>query len=173
MSWKNGTTFAAALSLVSMLVAPVAQAATFQLPAGQEVKVSFNQDAQLNSGKIETGTTMAITLAEPIMLGDVMLVAAGAAGSAIVTEVEKAKAPGKPGKIVVEFVDLGTRGGYHTVDGTPIKLSGTVEKSGKGKKLLAYVTIVGIFLIKGGQGEIPVDEVYTATVAETIVLQSN
>lgn len=170
---KTRTPFFTLAWLAIALLAPMVQAATFQLPAGTEVKVKFNSDAKISSGNMEAGTKLAVTLAEPLMIGDVLLVAEGAAGTAVVTEVEKASAPGKPGKIVVEFTDLGTRGGYRTVDGSPLKLGGQVEKVGKGKKLLAYITIVGIFLIKGGQGEIDTNEVYTAAIAETVVLQSD
>ena len=161
------------LGLAVLLAVQVAHAATFQLPAGTEIKLKFNADAKINSGEMEPGTELAVTLVEPIMVGEVLLVAAGASGKAIVAEVEKASAPGKPGRIVVEFTELGTRGGYRTVDGTPLKLAGKVEKVGKGKKILAYVTIVGIFLIKGGQGEIDTNEIYTATIGETVVLQSD
>jgi hypothetical protein len=159
------------LGMMMMLVS-LAEAATFQLPAGTEVKVKFSSATKINSGTVEPGTKLAITLAEPIKVGDVLLVAEGASGSATVKEVKKAGAPGKPGKLVVEFADMGTRGGYRTADGSAIKLSGKVEKEGKGKKLLAYVTIIGIPFIKGGQGEIKSDQVYTATVAQTTVLQS-
>lgn len=161
------------LGLGLLLTAQMGHAATFQLPAGTEIKLKFNADAKINSGAMETGTKLAVTLEEPIMIGEVLLVAAGASGTAVVGEVEKASAPGKAGKIVVEFTELGTRGGYRTVDGAPLKLAGKVEKVGKGKKILAYVTIVGIFLIKGGQGEIDTREVYTATIGETVVLQSD
>jgi hypothetical protein len=158
--------------ITTLMLAPVTEAATFQLPAGTEVKVKFSGATKISSGKIEPGTKLPITLAEPIKIGDVLLVAEGAAGSAVVKEVKKAAAPGKPGKLVVEFVDMGTRGGYRTADGSAIKLSGKVEKIGKGKKLLSYVTIIGIAFIKGGQGEIDTRQVYTATVAQTTVLQS-
>ncbi len=170
---KSLSLVVALLGLAVILAVSVAQAATFQLPAGTEVKLKFNADAKISSGEMEPGTKLAVTLAEPIKIGDVLLVAAGAAGTAVVAETEKAKAPGKPGKIVVEFTELGTRGGYRTVDGAALKLTGKIEKVGKGKKILAYVTIVGIFLIKGGQGEIDTNEIYTATIAETIVLQSD
>ena len=158
--------------IITLLSAAVTEAATFQLPAGTEIKVKFSGDTKISSGNVETGTKLAITLAEPIRIGDVLLVADGAAGTAVVKEVKKAAAPGKPGKLVVEFVDMGTRGGYRTADGSAIKLGGKVEKVGRGKKLLSYVTIIGIAFIKGGQGEIKTDQVYTATVAETTVLQS-
>lgn len=162
-----------ALALGSLAAVSSTSAATFQLPAGTDVRVKFNQDAKINSGTVKAGDNLAITLAEPLMVGDVLLVAEGAAGTATVKEVEKAKAPGAPGKLVIAFTSMGTRGGYRTVDGSAIKLGGELELKGKGKKLLAYVTIVGIFLIKGGQGEVNPNEVYTAKVAETIVLQSD
>ena len=170
---KSGFLAIALLGLAVLLAVQVAHAATFQLPAGTEVKLKFNADAKISSGEMETGTILAVTLVEPIRIGEVLLVAAGASGTAVVTEVEKASAPGKPGKIVVEFTELGTRGGFRTVDGSPLKLAGKIEKVGKGKKILAYVTIVGIFLIKGGQGEIDTNEIYTATIGETVVLQSD
>ena len=161
------------LGLVVLLAVPVGHASTFQLPAGTEIKLKFNADAKISSGEMEPGAKLAVTLVEPIRIGEVLLVADGASGTAVVAEVEKASAPGKPGKIVIEFTELGTRGGYRTVDGAPLKLAGKVEKIGKGKKILAYVTIVGIFLIKGGQGEIDTGEIYTATIGETVVLQSD
>jgi len=162
----------AAAGIMTLLMTPIAKSATFQVPAGTEVKVKFSGATKISSGKLEAGTRLPITLVEPIKIGDVLLVAEGAAGSAVVKKVEKASAPGKPGKLVVEFVDMGTRGGYRTADGSAIKLSGKVEKVGKGKKLLAYVTIIGVAFIKGGQGEIDTKQVYTATVAQTTVLQS-
>jgi hypothetical protein len=161
------------LSLGLSILVPPVSAATFQLPAETEIKVQFNRDAEINSGKMEVGTELAITLAEPIRIGEVLLVAEGAAGKAVVKEVEKASAPGKPGRIVVEFVELGTRGGFKTVDGSAIKLTGTIENKGKSKKILAFVTIIGILLIKGGQGAIDTEAVYTAKIAETVVLHSD
>jgi hypothetical protein len=161
------------LSLTSLAYTPIVSGATFQLPADTELKVQFNRDAKINSGDIEADTKLAITLVEPIRIGDVLLVAEGASGSAVVKEVEKAGAPGKCGKIVVEFTELGTRGGFKTVDGSAIKLTGTVEDEGGislPKKILAYITIA---LIKGGQGKIDTEETYTAKVAETVVLQSD
>jgi hypothetical protein len=168
---KRISTIIAILSLVAFSATPVLQAATFQLPEGTEVKVMFNTDTKITSGNTEAGTSLMITLAEPIKLGERVLIAEGAVGKATVTEVEKAKAPGKPGRIVVEFNELGTRGGFKTSDGSPIKLSGTIERVGKGKKLLAFITLIGILLIKGGQGEILANHVYTATIKETVVLQ--
>ena len=89
-----------------------------------------------------------------------------------ITEVEPAGKPGKAGKLVVEFSELGTRGGFKTADGAAIKLEGTAEVNGKGKKLLAYLTIVGIVFIKGTQAVIDADDVFIAKTTETVILTS-
>lgn len=158
------------MCLLTFLVAPVLQAATFQLPQGTDIKVKFSGDKKITSGTVAKGDSLGIVLAEPIKIGDQLLIAEGAPGKAVVTEVKKSSAPGKPGEIKVNFVWLGTRGGFKTADGSAIKLSGEVTNKGKGKKFLAFVTIVGIFLIKGGQGEIPVDSTYNAKIGQTVVL---
>ena len=160
----------AIVALTGLMLASGAGAATFQLAKGTELKVKLYSETAVNSKTVAAGDTLMITLAEPLMMGDQELIASGAPGRAVVAEIEKPKAPGKPGRIAVQFIEMATRGAYHTADGAPIKLEGQVEKVGKGKKTLAYITIVGIFLIKGGQGEIPLDSAYTAQVAERTVL---
>ncbi|MDX9857493.1 MAG: hypothetical protein RBT76_06875 [candidate division Zixibacteria bacterium] len=163
----------AVLVAAAALVAGSVSAATFQLPAGTEVKVKFAGSQTISSGNVISGVPLVITLAEPIKIGDRVLVETGAEGKAIVSEVKKAGAPGKPGMIKVTFQEIQTKGEFSTVDGSPIKLSDEpLIREGKGKKTLAFITIIGIVLIKGGQGEIPVDQVYTAKTAETVVLQS-
>ncbi len=159
------------LVLATMILSPVAKAATFQLLEDTEIKVQLNNP--VSSADAKVGDVLMITLAEPIKIGDQLLIAEGASGKAVVSEVEKAKAPGKPGKLVIEFQELGTRGSFKTTDGAAIELGGTAERAGKGKKTLAFVTIVGIFLIKGGQGEITVNETLTAKIAATTVLTSD
>ena len=123
---------AVALALAILAFTPALQAATFQLVEDTEIKVQLN--TPINSGEAKIGDVLALTLAEPIMIGNQLLIADGAAGKAVVKEIEKAKAPGKPGKIVIEFQELGTRGSFKTADGAAIKLGGTAEKVGKGKK---------------------------------------
>lgn len=161
-----------ALALAALFIAGSISAATFQVPAGTDVKVKFVGNQTISSGNVISGVPLVITLAEPIKIGDRVLVEAGAEGKALVSEVKKAGAPGKPGKIKVTFQEIATKGEFKTTDGSPIKLTGELEKMGKGKKTLAFITIIGIVLIKGGQGEIPVDQVYTAKTAETVVLTS-
>lgn len=167
---KRTTALVLTVTMGLFSLAPVLQAATFQLPAGTDVKVKFVTTADISSADVVPGVTLAIELAEPIMVGDRVLVEKGASGTAIVKEAKKAGAPGKPGMITVEFQKLEPKGAFKTTDGSDIALEGSVTRAGKGKKTLAFITIVGIFFIKGGQGVIDVDQVYNAKVAETVVL---
>jgi hypothetical protein len=169
-SYIKTTVIAVVIALLAGL--PPVQAATFQLAKGTEVKVKLQSETAVSSKTAAEGDTVFVTLAEPIMLGDQTLVAEGALGTAVVSKVKKAGAPGNPGEIEIQFQTLGTRGAFRTADGSPIKLTGSEYRKGKGKKLLAFITIVGIFLIKGGQGEIAPGETFTAQVAETIVLSN-
>jgi hypothetical protein len=159
------------IALAIVLLAASLPAATIQLPRGTEVKVKFTTAAKVSSGNLAKDAPVLITLAEPVIIGGETLVEAGATGTAKVVEVKKAGSVGKPGYIKVAFVDLEPKGIYQTADKAKIKLSGEVENKGKGKKLLSILFIAGLF-IKGGQGEIPADTVYTAKVAESITLES-
>jgi len=163
-------TLALLLVLAGFVMPPHSEAATFQVAAGQEVKVTFQSSGTISSGDVIAGVPLVIELAEPIKLGDKVLVEQGATGKAVVSEVEKAGAPGKPGMIKVAFQEIEAKGDFKTADGGPIKLEGDAMHQGKGKKTLAFITIIGIVLIKGGQGELDADGVYTAKVAETVVL---
>lgn len=153
------------------LLATSVSAATIQLPRGTEVKVKFNTAAKVSSGSLAKDVPVMFTLVEPVIIGGETLVEEGATGTAKVVEVQKAGAAGKPGYIKVAFVDLEPKGAYLTPDKSKIKLTGEIEKKGKGKKLLSILFIAGLF-IKGGQGEIPADVVYPAKVAESITLES-
>jgi len=149
------------------------QAATLQLPKGSEVKVKFAPGIKISSGSLQPETPLLFTLAEPVMLGSKTLIEEGAQGTAKVVEVKKAGGGGKAGFIKIEFVDLETKGTYNTADGSKIKLTGTIEDEGKksGAASIMRIILIG-FLIKGGQGEIDTEQVYTAQVAESVVLES-
>jgi hypothetical protein len=154
-----------------LLVATVAQAGRVQLPEGHPVKVTFPQGAEISSGKLARGVTLGIELAEPIKIGPAVIVEKGATGTAVVKEAKSAGRGGSPGKIVVEFVDLEPKGEFKLPEGETIKLQGEESKEGKGKKTLSYILGFGLF-IKGGQGVITADSVYTAEIAETVMLES-
>lgn len=158
------------LSAACLLVAPAGFAATYQLPAGKEIMVKFKSTGTISSKDVIAGVPLVIELAEPIMIGDKVIVEAGAQGKAIVKEVKKAGAPGKPGSIMIEFTELSTKGAFKTVDGKPLKLEGQASHAGQSRKTIAFITIIGIVLIKGGQGEIDTSKAYPAKIAETVVM---
>lgn len=142
------------------------------LPEKTEIKVKFDSALQINSGKLQPGLTLSIYLAEDIKVGGITIVEASAEGTAKVEEIVEASRPGKPGKITVAFSELGTKGKYRTAKDAKIKLAGSIEREGKSRKLLSILFIFGLF-IKGSQGEIDTAQEYTATISETIVLESD
>ncbi len=156
--------------LIIFILSASLSAATIQLPRGTEVKVKFAEGMDINSGKVDKDVPLLIELAEPITIGSKVLVETGAMGTAKVTKAEKAGRAGKPGYIKVEFVEMEVKGNYKPLQGEKIKLSGEIENKGKSKKTLSYLFIFGLF-IKGGQGKIDTRQVYTATVAETMILE--
>lgn len=158
------------VAVVCLLVAPAGFAATYQLPAGKEVMIKFKSSGTISSKDVISGVPLVIELAEPVMIGDKVIVEAGAQGKALVKDVKKAGAPGKPGSITIEFTELSTKGAFKTVDGKPLKLEGEVSDTGQGRKTIAFITIIGIVLIKGGQGEIDTSKAYPAKIAETVVV---
>ncbi len=153
-----------------ILSAPIADAAKVQIPEGTAIKVSFPSTIKIASGAVDEGIPLLFNLAEPIEIGGKVIVEKGATGTVTVKESKKAGKGGKPGKITLEFVDLTPKGSYQTLDEGNIKLKGVITAEGKGKKILSYLFIFGLF-IKGGQGEVPTDKIYTATVAESIILE--
>jgi|WetSurMetagenome_2_1015567.scaffolds.fasta_scaffold05696_5 hypothetical protein len=161
------------LAIVAVLMAPVgADAGRISLPKDvTKLMVKFDPAKRTDSGKLQKGDTLSISLAEDYKVGEIVVVEAGAKGIAIVKEAVKASRPGKPGKLVVSFVELSPKGSYKSRDGSTIKLAGVVSDNGGGRKILSYLFILGLF-IKGGQGEVDVAKPYEATVGETIVLES-
>jgi hypothetical protein len=158
--------------LISILaISPVAHAGKVQLPEETQIKVKFDSTMVISSGKLDKGIPLLIYLAEPIIIGGRVIVPAGAQGKAEVVDVVKAAKPGKPGYIKVRFIELEPKGEFKTLDDAKIKLSGAVENKGKGKKLLSYLFIFGLF-IKGKDAVIPSNMTYPAQVEETIILQS-
>jgi hypothetical protein len=161
------------LAIAAALALPVETlAGTVSLPKEKTVvNVKFDPAARIDSGRLKAGDSLAIFLAEDVKTGGITIVEAGAKGTAIVKEVVKASRPGKPGKIVISFVDLSPKGIYKSKDGGNIKLAGVVSKDGGGRKIISWLFILGL-LIKGGQGEIDTATAYPAKVGETIILES-
>jgi hypothetical protein len=161
-----------ALAILALVMAPAAAfAGKVAVPEGTPVKVKFDSTKQVNSGKLHEGDTISISLVEGVTIGGKTIVEAGATGIATVKEAVAASKPGKPGKLVMSFVELSPKGSYKSKDGSMIKLSGVAEDKGGGRKVLSWLFIFGLF-IKGGQGEIDTSLEYPATVGETIILES-
>jgi hypothetical protein len=145
-----------------------ASAAKVQLVEGETVKVKFASGMEISSGRVQTGIPLLIYLAEPVIIGGKTIIEKGAE----VLEVKKASKPGKPGYIKIGFVELRPKGEYNTIGESKIKLAGEAEAEGKGKKLLSYLFIFGLF-IKGGQAALPTNKIYSAKIAETIIMSSD
>jgi hypothetical protein len=163
-------TFVAALAVI--LIIPVAaSAAKVVLAEETEVKVSFDPEIRVNSGMLQVGLSVPIILAEDITIGGKTIVEKGAPGTAEVLEIERASRPGDPGYIKIGFRKLSPRGEYSTATGEMIKLSGEVENRGKSRKVLSWLFILGLFL-SGKEGELDSSQVYTAEVAETVIMET-
>ncbi|MCU0640450.1 MAG: hypothetical protein MUF59_11380 [Candidatus Krumholzibacteria bacterium] len=163
----------AALAILAMAAVPAAVfAAKVIVPEGTEIKVRFDSAAKVDSGKLEKGASVKIVLAEDIKIGGKTIVEKGAGGTAVVEDAVKASRPGDPGKIKITFADLETKGDYKAALNGKIRLAGSVSDEGGGRKIISWIFILGLF-IKGGQGEIDTALDYTATIAESIILESN
>jgi len=156
-----------------MLIAGAAGAADFLVATGTELKVAFEQD--VSSKYVKPGDLLPIKLAEPLEIGGQVVLGTGVKGSARVKSVESAGKPGKPGKVEVELLELTAGSGFESVDNKNIAIvakDGTIAAKGKGKKTLSWLFILGL-LIKGGQGVIPADQPYAATVADDVIVIVN
>lgn len=167
---KRSLIFCALVLMVSLLSGG-AYAAKIVLPESTPIKVRFDQSLEINSGKVEKGMELPIVLAEDIKIGGKTVIEAGASGKAEVVEAEGNSRPGNPGYIKIAFLELEPKGEYKTGDGSPIMLSGFEENKGKGKKLLSFIFIFGLF-ISGSEGEIDTALDYTATIKETVILET-
>ena len=157
-------------ALAALLFVSSASAAKVQVPEDTKISVKFPSTMKISGGEMVEGIPVGFELAEPIEIGGKVIVDKGAKGTAVVKKVVKSGKGGKPGSITIEFQELIPNGNFGTLDDAPIKLKGEVTGKGKGKKFLSYVFIFGLF-IKGGQGEIPTNKIYTASVAESVILE--
>ncbi len=170
--YRNRSLFTALCMIFAIVVMTVsAQAGVVEIGKGKEVKLKFPAGIQITSGNVTSGIPIVCYLAEPLIEGGVVVVEEGAQATATVTEVEPAKKGGKSGKIIVEFTSLDPKGEYKLLTEPNIKLSGTLEREGKGRKLLSYLFIFGLF-IKGGEGVVSPDMIYTVKVAESVYLEN-
>ncbi|MCP4550280.1 MAG: hypothetical protein GY835_27790 [bacterium] len=158
-------------ALIFFMMPTVSFAAKVVLPEGTEMKVRFDPEIVVDSGKLQAGVTISIYLSEDIKIGGKTIIEAGAAGNAKVVEAVAASRQGKPGMIKVVFIDLAPKGGYSAANGEMVKLAGVIENEGGSRKLISWLFIAGLF-IKGEQGALDTTLEYAATIGETVILQS-
>jgi hypothetical protein len=159
-----------ALLLLAISSLPVSGFAQVKLTKGTEVTVALEQD--VSSKYAKPGDEVPIKLLEDIDIGGLVLVSAGAPGTARVKSVEPAGKPGSGGSITVELIQLDPAS-YESMDGKAIKLEakdGPITAEGKNKKLLSWLFIFGLF-IKGSDAVIPADQPITAVVTEDVFIQ--
>lgn len=175
MSYKNGVRPFIILFIFFLLKSSFvvfdANATVVRLDKGTEIKIRLVSGTKVSSDNFVKGDSLHIVLIEPVVLDDSTVVEIGAQGRAIVTESIRGGKGGKPGYIKVRFASLFPKGVFKTIDGSPILLSGEIENEGKGKKILSWIFVAGLF-IRGENGEIDTDSAYTARIAETIKLRS-
>jgi len=170
MSKKTSTIKMLILGLFVLALAASNVSADIQLPAGTEVKVAFVQD--ISSKYVKPGDLAPLRLLEPIEVGGVTLVKEGASGTGRVVSVKSAGKAGSPGEMEIELVELEADGYFKTVDNKTIKIEavdGNLTAKGKGKKLLSYIFIFGLF-IKGGEAVFTAGQPINAAVAEDVMI---
>jgi len=155
--------------LVAALVIPLALSAQVQVPAGTEAKVAFKQD--VSSKHLSPGDEVQIALVEPLAVGGVVLVKAGALGTAKVKSVQSAGKPGKGGKITMELIGIDAKGNYQSMNEQQLQLEAdpvALEAKGKGK-WWAWIPPLFI-LVKGGEAVLPADRPFVAKVKQDIFI---
>ncbi|MBD3333219.1 hypothetical protein GF356_10245 [candidate division GN15 bacterium] len=158
----------AMIAVLALMCSSVAIAAGIQLPKGSKAIVKFDPSTAVTSGRFEEGNRVPIYLVEPIVMGGLTLVEEGAMGTAVVTTAKGAGRGGSPGKLALTFESISPKGSYVPQEFDAVPIAGeTGEIKGKGKKLLSYLFIFGLF-IKGGQAEVPADTTFEVTIAENV-----
>jgi len=142
----------------------------FLLPQGTAVPLVFA--SALTSKTADVGDKIALTLAEDLKVGDVIVARKGTPASGIVTEVDRNGMGGAPGAIFFEADSL-------QIDGAPVRLYGGAAKEGQdkvGKAMgLMFVPVVpvGIF-VHGKEAEIKPGALFTAFVdADSLLPPAN
>jgi len=139
---------------------PSSSGGKFLLPQGTAVPLLFA--SALTSKTADVGDKIALTLAEDLKVGDVVVAKKGTPATGIVTEVDKNGMGGAPGAIFFEADSL-------QIDGAVIKLYGGAAKEGQDKVgkamglMLVPVVPVGIF-VHGKDAEIKPGAFFTAFV---------
>jgi len=151
---------------------PAAAPSGPKLLLARDTPVPFVIASDVNSKTADVGDKIALTLAEDLKVGDVVVVKKGTPAVAAVTEVDKTGMGGAPGEVFFQVDSL-------QAGSVLIKLHGTAAKEGQdkvGKAIgLMFVPVVpaGIF-VHGKDAEIKQGASFTAFVdADTLLSPAN
>jgi hypothetical protein len=156
---------AASLAASPAPAVPVAAPGKLILKEGEEVKLKFVDD--LSSKTAEDGDSVNLVLDEPLKVGDVVVVKAGAKAVGTVTNSKKAGMLGRAGELNIRLEHL-------KAGDDRVRLRGSKGKEGEGKEgtAVALTVLFGpIGLIKHGKNvEVKAGTPLTAYVDQDIAL---
>jgi hypothetical protein len=138
------------------------------LAEGTAVPLVFASD--VNSKTAHVGDKIALTLAQDLKAGDVVVARKGTSSVATITEVDQPHVLGRPGEVIF-------KADYLQADGTVIKLRGTAAKEGedeatKAAALMVIPLPIGL-LVHGKDAEIQPGARFTAFVDANTALPAN
>lgn len=136
------------------------------IPAGQKIAVELME--KVSSKGYKAGTFLKIKVKDSLMLNDTVVIAKDSEGTAFIYEARKAGGMGRKGKLKVAGNEL------HTVNGIPIPLRGGITGHGKtdggAGVVLAAVSMLGGFLMKGTNVTYPAGTIFEVEVRENVDL---
>lgn len=138
-----------------------------KLPANTEVLLKTNQEITTKGKTWSEGDTFALSVVHDVLVGDYVVIPAGARATGRITWLTNKGMFGKSGKMDVELE-------YVTVNGRRIDLEGTYRQEGEGNTVatvagVVAVPIAGLF-ITGRSGTIPQGREMMATTERDIEL---
>lgn len=135
-----------------MVIAPRTTSNTAVLPANTEVLLAMNETITTKGDNLKEGSTFSLSVVHDVMLGEYVIIPAGARAVGEVTWLTSKGAFGKSGKM-----DIALR--YVEVNNRRVPLTGTYRQEGEGNTVATVggVIAAGVFaaFITGKSGVIP------------------
>lgn len=144
--------WAMALTNFSLPASAAYMAAKVKLQSGTPVVLRLANS--LSSETARVGDAVNFEVARNVEVDGKVVIRQGARAIGSIGSVEKSGIIGDPGKIMVSVQSVSA------VDETNVPLRGSVSQEGKSKQLLALLVglllcILGLFLVKGGNADVP------------------
>lgn len=154
----------------SLSNAAAAAAASGKLLLAQGTAVPLTFASNVNSKTAHVGDKIALTLAQDLKIGDVVVAKKGTPSIATITEVDPPHVLGRPGEVIF-------KADYLQADGNVIKLRGSAAKEGedeatKAAALMVIPLPVGL-LVHGKDAEIQQGAQFTAFVDANTLLPTD